>query len=316
MKNRIVIYQGKNGEIKFDADFKAETIWATQAQIAELFNVNVPAVSKHLKNIYADGELRQSATVSKMEIVQIEGGREVKRLVDYYSLDAIISVGYRINSKNATQFRIWATNVLKTYLSQGYTINKQRLMQLGKMIEVFERANIPEVSGVAEIVGGYLGGLNLLEQYDEEKLTAPKGRKGKWELTYAQARKFVDALPFAGENSLFGNERGGSFKGILAGLYQSFGGEELYPSVENKAANLLYQIVKDHPFSDGNKRSAAALFVYFLDRNKVLCDKSGRVKIAPNALAAITLMIALSRPAEKETMIMLVMNLIDLEGAR
>jgi prophage maintenance system killer protein len=240
----------------------------------------------------------------------------VKRRVDYYNLDAIISVGYRINSKYATQFRVWATKTLRQHLLQGYTVNKQRLAQLGKMIEVLARANIPEVSGVAEIVGGYLGGLSLLERYDEAKLTAPKGRKGTWELTYEEGRKFVDALPFAGENGLFGRERGGSFKGILAGLYQSFGGEELYPSVENKAANLLYQIVKDHPFSDGNKRSAAALFVYFLDRNGVLKDKNGRVKIAPNALAAMTLMIALSRSEEKEVMVMLVMNLIDLEEGR
>jgi prophage maintenance system killer protein len=310
VKNQIVIYQGKNGEIKFDADFKAETIWATQAQISELFEIDRSVVSRHIKNILKDGEVDEKSNMQKMHIANSD------KPIATYSLDIVLSIGYRTSSATAIQFRKWANSVLKQYLLQGYAVNKQRLMQLGKMIEVFERANIPEVSGVAEVVGGYLGGLNLLEQYDEEKLTAPKGRKGKWELTYTEACKFIDALPFASENSLFGNERGGSFEGILVGLYQSFDGEELYPNIENKAANLLYQIVKDHPFSDGNKRSAAALFVYFLDRNKALRDRTGRVKIAPNALAAITLMIALSRPVEKEIMITLVMNMIDLKEVR
>jgi prophage maintenance system killer protein len=312
MKNQIVIYQGQNAKISVNLDAKIDTVWLNLQQLAELFGRDVKTIGKHIGNALT-GELRDIPVVAKVATTASDGKTYN---VEHYNLDMTLSVGYRVKSGEGVKFRKWANSVLKQYLLQGYAVNKQRLMQLGKMIEVFECANIPEVSGVAEIVGGYLGGLNLLEQYDEEKLTAPKGRRGKWELTYAQARKFIDALPFARENSLFGNERGGSFKGILAGLYQSFGGEELYPSVENKAANLLYQIAKDHPFSDGNKRSAAALFVYFLDRNKVLRDKSGRVKIAPNALAAITLMIALSRPAEKETMVMLVMNLIDLEGAR
>jgi prophage maintenance system killer protein len=222
-----------------------------------------------------------------------------------YNLDMILSVGYRIKSKTATNFRIWATKTLKSYIVKGYAVNQKRLRELGQILKIISRSEIAEVAGVAGIVQKYLGALNLLEDYDEGKLSGVKGKKPKWELTHAEARKFLTQLPFYATGGNFAQERSEHFKGIVAGLYQTFGGAELYKSTEEKAANLLYQTVKDHPFVDGNKRSAATLFVYFLGRN-------GDWRIDGSALAAMTLMVALSDPAEKDQMIKMVMSLINL----
>jgi prophage maintenance system killer protein len=224
----------------------------------------------------------------------------------------IISVGYRINSKRATDFRIWATQVLRSHIIKGYSINQERLAQLNQMLEIMSRSEIAEVAGVADIVQNYLGALNLLEQYDEDTLPTPKGKKPTWQLTHDEAIKFIQQLPFYETSANFGRERSDSFKGIVAGLYQTFGGEELYASAEEKAANLLYQVVKDHPFFDGNKRSAAALFVYFLNQNGLL-KRDGKLTVESNALAAMTLMIAVSKPAEKDIMVRLVINLLNIE---
>ena len=312
MDNEVVIYQGKNGEIKFDADISKETIWATYQQIADLFGVDRTGVVRHINNIYKIGELERDATCAKIAQVRYEGEREIERYVDIFNLDAIISVGYRINSKRATDFRIWATKTLKQHILKGYTVNQERMDQLGKMLEIVSRSEIAEVAGVADIVKKYLGALNLLQQYDDGELTDIRGKKTKWQLNSDDAMEFLQGLPFAAESSNFAKARNGSFAGIIAGLYQTFGGVELYESVEEKAANLLYQVVKDHPFFDGNKRSAAALFVYFLDRNGML-QRDGRLVVESNALAAMTLMIALSNPREKETMIKLVCNLLEVK---
>jgi prophage maintenance system killer protein len=233
------------------------------------------------------------------------------REIEYYNLDVIISVGYRISSKKATAFRRWATTTLRQHLIDGYTMNQQRLNQLNKTIDILSRADDELVSGIAEVLNIFANGLDLLDDYDHQNLVKPKGYSNNWVLEYDEARAFVDSMKFGKESDLFGNEKDESFHGSLGAIYQTFGGTELYPSVQEKAANLLYMIVKNHSFSDGNKRIAAALFVYFLDKNEVLTDKSGTPIISGNTLAAITLMIALSKPEEKEIMCALVMNMLD-----
>jgi hypothetical protein len=233
-------------------------------------------------------------------------------------------VGYRANSKVAIQFRKWATKTLKNYLIKGVVVNEKRLKELNQILQIVARSDVVEISGIADILANYTGALTILQEYDDAELPEIDGTKPAQNLTYEAAREFLNQTDFAKNSANFARERNDSFKGIIANLYQTFAGAELYRSTEEKAANLLYQIVKDHPFVDGNKRSAAALFVYFLDQNKLLKiarldakgKKSGaRWTIEPNALAAMTLMIALSQPAEKENMIKLVMNLIEM-GAR
>jgi death-on-curing family protein len=219
----------------------------------------------------------------------------------------ILAVGYRVKSSEGIKFRKWANGVLKSHILNGYSVNQERLVQLNQVLEIVSRSEIAEVAGVADVVKNYLGALDLLEAYDEDKLKMPKGKRPKWELTHNEAIKFIQNLPFYERSANFGRERSDSFKGIVAGLYQTFGGHELYESTEEKAANLLYQIVKDHPFFDGNKRSAAALFIYFLSKN-------GSWRVDSGTLAAMTLMVALSKPAEKDIMVKLVMNLLNLNS--
>ena len=302
MSYNIVIYQGKNGEITFKGDVKQETVWASQAQIVELFGVDQSVVSRHIRNIFKDGEIVGKSNMQKMHIANSD------KPVAFYDLGTIISVGYRVKSPNGVRFRRWATSVLRDYTLKGVAINQKRLEQLGKYLDIVSRAEIAEVAGVGELMKDYVGALHLLEEYDENSLAEPKGTGESWELTYSEARAFLMTLRDSeGFNQNFAQERSEHFKGIVAGLYQTFGGKQLYGSVEEKAANLLYQVVKDHPFVDGNKRSAAALFVYFLARNKSLRD------INSNTLAATTLMTALSKPEEKDQIILLIRNFLDGE---
>ena len=231
--------------------------------------------------------------------------------VAFYSLDIILSVGYRVNSRKAIEFRKWANSVLKEYLLKGVIINQSRLDQLNKTIEIISRSCIPEISVIASILQDYTKGLDLLDSYDHQEFSKPKSKnKGKWKLTYKEARKFIDSMKFGKESSLFGREKDDSFKSSLGTIYQTFDRKELYPSIQEKAANLLYLVVKNHSFTDGNKRIAAALFVYFLHKNKALKNKNEQLLIDNNALAATTLMIALSKPQEKEIMCSLVVNFI------
>jgi prophage maintenance system killer protein len=256
----------------------------------------------------ADDELDKYEVYSKMEYTATDCKTY---LTGFYNLDMILSVGYRINSRKAVTLRRWASTVLKEYLLKGVAINQERLAELNKIIEIVSRSEIDEVSGVAGVLANYTRALHILSDYDENKLAKPRGKKSKWQLTYDEARAFLNTIEFGRQNANFARERSQSFRGILATIYQTFGGVELYPTVQEKAATLLYLIVKDHPFFDGNKRSAAALFVYFLDRNRALRDKFGRQIIANNALAAITLVAALSKPAEKDQIVLLVMNLLE-----
>lgn len=302
--NKVAIYQ--NGDdIELQVQLEDDTVWLTQIQMVELFDSSKANVSEHVKNIYDEGELRKGATVRKFRTVQIEGSRSVERDVEHYNLDMIISLGYRIKSKTATKFRIWATNVLKKYTLNGIAINQKRLDELNLMLEIVSRSEIAEVAGVSEIMKKYVGALHLLEAYDGNTLSEPDGDKESWQLTYDEARTFLDELK-TNENfsDNFASERSEYLSGIVAGLYQTFDSEELYGNVQEKAANLLYQVVKDHPFFDGNKRSGAALFIYFLAKNNALRD------INSNALAAITLMTALSKPNEKEQIVLLIRNFL------
>lgn len=227
---------------------------------------------------------------------------------EHYNLDMILSVGYRVKSKEGIYFRRWANSVLKQHLVDGYTINHKRLDALHAVVKVLSRSTEPEIAGTAEILERYLPSLVLLNDYDTGNVPIPKGDESQWVLTYEDAMLFIRSMPFYTQSDLFGRERNGSFQGIVAGLYQTFGGEELYRSTQKKAANLLYQVVKDHPFSDGNKRCAAALFVYFLNGNSIATMTP--LLVEGNALAAMTLMIALSAPAGKDTMIALVENFL------
>jgi len=304
-QQEIVIYNGKNGEVKLNADFRNETVWATHKQIADIFGIERSGITKHINKIISSGEIDKKSNVQFLHIPNSD------RPVAFYSLDIILSVGYRVNSRKAIEFRKWANSVLKEYLLKGVTINQSRLYQLNKTIEIISRSCIPEISGIASILQDYTKGLDLLDSYDHQEFSKPKSKnKGKWRLTYKEARKFIDSMKFGKESSLFGREKDDSFKSSLGTIYQTFDGKELYASIQEKAANLLYLVVKNHSFTDGNKRIAAALFVYFLDKNKALKNKNEQLLIDNNTLAATTLMIALSKPQEKEIMCSLVMNFI------
>jgi prophage maintenance system killer protein/predicted XRE-type DNA-binding protein len=327
--NAIVLYQSPDGSTRLEVNLYEDTIWLAQSQLAELFDVNVPAVSKHVRNILESGELDALATVSKMERVQIEGERRVKRSQVLYNLDMIISIGYRVNSAKATSFRIWATQVLKDHIVKGYTVNEQRFREqaekmtdMRRTVELLARtlANQELVSDtgkdVLRVIADYAYALTLLDRYDHGTL-AIEGttRTALHVIDYEEAIGIVATMK--GENvhstfgGLFGLEKDQGFKSALGAIYQTFGGEELYPSVEEKGANLLYFVVKNHAFSDGNKRIAAALFIYLLGVNGILYRSDGSKRLADNALVALTLLIAESRPDEKETIVKVIVNLIN-----
>lgn len=310
-KNEIVLFESRDGAVTLPVSVRDESVWLTRMQMADLFDVTPQNITIHLKKVYAAGELEREATSKDFLLVQTEGGRQITRSVNCYSLDAIISVGYRVNSTRATQFRIWATRILKEYIVRGYAINRERMRQLGQTVEVMKRvANSLDVEQVLDVVNAYSTALNLLDGYDHQTIAKPKAKGRSVALSYEECRRFVDSMKFAADSPLFGNEKDGSFKSALGAVYQSFGGKDLYPSSQEKAANLLYLVTKNHGFSDGNKRIAAGLFLYFLKRNKLLLRKDGTKRIADHTLVALTVMIAESKPQEKELMVNLVMTFL------
>ena len=310
-KNEIVLFESRDGAVTLPVPVRDESVWLTRMQMADLFGVTPQNITIHLKKVYAAGELEREATSKDFLLVQTEGGRQITRSVNCYSLDAIISVGYRVNSTRATQFRIWATRILKDYIVRGYAINRERMRQLGQTVEVMKRvANSLDVEQVLDVVNAYSTALDLLDGYDHQTIEKPKARGHSVELTYEECRRFIDSMKFAADSPLFGNEKDGSFKSALGAVYQSFGGKDLYPSSQEKAANLLYLVTKNHGFSDGNKRIAAGLFLYFLKRNKLLLRKDGTKRIADHTLVALTVMIAESKPQEKELMVNIVMTFL------
>ena len=311
--NSIIIYQPHADQPAVDVRLEGETVWLSQRQMAELFDVDVRTISEHLSNVFSSGELEKEATIRKFRIVRHEGTRNVTRSVEHYNLDAIISVGYRVKSATATQFRIWATKRLREYLVQGYSINQQRLEQLGQIVEVMARADNHLVAGTGEVLSAYIPSLQTLRDYDEGTLSASEstGNAPVWQLTHADAQAIIArARSEFPQDRLFGLENGDKLKSVVATIYQSFAGQDLYKTTEQKAANLLYLMVKDHPLVDGNKRSAAVLFIEFLSRNNLLFSADGTPLVSNNALAAMTLMVAMSNPQEKDLMVALVERLI------
>jgi len=326
-KGEIVIYQTPDKKIKIDVSLENETIWLTQKQIALLFGTEVPAINKHIANIHKSGELNKNSTVSKMEIVRREGKRSVKRNIETYNLDLIISIGYRVNSKRATQFRIWATKTLKDYLVKGYAVNEKYLMEARNKFEELKSAidfmqkksghelAVGQEKEILSLLGDYSKTLTLLEQYDTEKLSTSKAGKGNFVLGYVGVGEVIagikkDLLGKKEASEFFGKENGEKLKGLMGAIYQTFDKKELYPSIEEKASHLLYFIIKDHPFIDGNKRIGSFLFVYFLDKNKYLYRETGEKKINDNALTALSLLIAISDPKEKDKLVKITTNLI------
>ena len=325
--NKIVIYQTEDGQTQIDVRLENNTVWLTQAQMAELFEKTPQNVTMHIRNAYNEGELDKSSTCKEYLQVQTEGKRTVKRIQKYYDLDVIISVDYRVHSKRGTAFRIWARQIIKDYLVKGYAVNerihKEQIGELRQLVGMLGRTiqNQPllsndETNALFEVVTDYTYALDTLDNYDYQRLVIDKTTKEEpFHATYDNAMEAINGLreKFGG-SSLFGNEKDDSFKSSIGQIYQTFGGEDLYPSVEEKAAMLLYLVTKNHSFSDGNKRIAATLFLWFLNNNGILYRADGSKRIADNTLVALTLMIAESKTEEKDVMVKVVVNLINQEN--
>jgi death-on-curing family protein len=325
-KGEIIIYRTQKGP-QLEVKLEKETVWLSLNQISLLFEKDKSVISRHIRNIYKEKELSKSSTVANFATVQKEGGRLIERKIEYYNVDLVISVGYRTKSKRATQFRIWATEILKKHLINGYTINEKRLLiHLIKLRELQNAISFLEKKSkhtllegwsqeIINLLSTYSKSLSLLEKYDSKKLTAIKGGKAGFKITYKLAKEIIfqvkeDLLLKKEAGSFFGEENGYKFDSIINNIYQTFEEKELYYSIEEKAANLLYLVIKDHPFVDGNKRIASFLFIYFLSRNNYLQKEDGEKKINDNALVALSLLIAVSDPKEKEIMIKIITNLI------
>lgn len=322
--NKIVIYQTADGQTVIDVKLESETLWLSQAQMAELFQTDRTSILRHIKNIYKTGELEEKPTCAFFAQVREEGQRTVTRQIPYYNLDVILSVGYRVNSMRGTQFRIWANRILKEYLIKGYAINNdlvsQKYEELSQLVHILGRTinQQPELTHtesheLINVVADYTYALDTLDRYDYQQLvvdeTTPKER---FHATYENAMAAINMLKEKfGESRWFGNEKDDSFKSSIGQIYQTFGGEDLYPSVEEKAAILLYLVTKNHSFSDGNKRIAATLFLWFMQNNGILYHTDGSKRISDGTLVALTLMIAESRTEEKDVMVKVVVNLIN-----
>lgn len=306
--DNIVIFESMDNEVTLDVRMENETVWLTQAQMVELFQRDVSVISRHIKNIFKENEVDKE---SNLHFLQIAGS---DRPTAEYSLDVIISVGYRVKSQRGIEFRKWANRVLKDYIIKGYAVNNNRINQLGEVIRIMKRTQEQlDSKQVLSVIERYTTALDLLDSYDHQNMTRPKGSEAVYVLTYEECRRLIDSMRFGDESDVFGNEKDDSFKGSIGNIYQSFGGADVYPTLEEKAANLLYFVTKNHSFSDGNKRIAAAVFLYFLDRNGVLFADGEKI-IDDYTLVALTIMIAESRPDEKEMMISVIMNCIDRKG--
>lgn len=314
-KFKLVKFTDNNFEIDVRTDVDNETVWLSQDEMASLFDVDRSRIVRHITNIYKEKELSIDSTCAENAQVQIEGKRKITRKIKIYNLDMIISVGYRVKSQRGIIFRKWANKVLKEYLVQGYSINKRRMEALNKTIEVQNKMlasslNIDQET-LVNVIDEYTNALDLLDEYDHQCLIKPKGNETIYRLTYSDCRTIIDSMKFKNTSSVFGVEKEkGKLDGILAAVYQNVFGEEIYPSLEEKAAHLLYFLVKDHPFADGCKRIAATLFLEFLNKNHALI-KGGKKIIANDTLVAIIILTAESRPEEKDVMIKLIMNFLD-----
>jgi len=327
----IVLYKTKDGRVALDVRLERETLWLSLNEIADLFGRDKSVISRHLRNIFSSKELKRGSTVAFFATVQHEGGRTVERQIEFFNLDAILSVGYRVNSRRGTQFRIWATQVLKDHILKGYTLNERRLKtQVSRLKELQRAVDImgriisertitgTEAEGLIKVVTGYSLALSLLDKYDHQQLRLHGTTEvGRFILTYEAAcsaiARMAETMGIVSAG-LFGCEKDKGLASAVGSIYQTFGGHDLYPSIEEKAAHLLYFVVKNHAFIDGNKRIGAFLFIWFLDANALLYRKDGTKRLADNALVALTLFIAESKPAEKDTICKVIVNLINREN--
>ena len=324
--SEIIIFTSKDGKTEIEVKLEDQTVWLNQYQLETLFDTNRTSITRHISNIYKSDELEVKSTCAKIAQDQKEGGREIKREIKFYNLDLIIAIGYRVNSKRGTEFRIWANKILKEYLIQGYSINEKRLTKQNELLQELRKSvqilgNVlnqkeltgNESAGLLRIISDYAYALDILDQYDYQSLKIQEtSGKETYQLTYDEAIRQIQFVNQKhGNSELFGREKDESFKSSIATIYQTFDGKDLYPSIEEKAANLLYFITKNHSFTDGNKRIAALLFLYFMERNGILYDELAKKRIADNALVALTLMIAISNPLEKETIVKIIVNLIN-----
>ncbi len=306
--NEIILFETADNEVKLNVNIDGDTVWLNRAQLAELFDRDIKTIGKHINNTLKEELSGDNSVVAKFATTAADGK---SYQVDYYNLDVIISVGYRVKSKRGIEFRKWANGVLKEYIIKGHAVNNKRIEQIGEVIRIMKRAeNQLDAKQVLSVIEKFNTALDLLDAYDHQTMQKPKGSRAVYVLDYDECRKVINEMKFASDSELFGNEKDDSFKGSIANIYQEFGGVELYPSLEEKAANLLYFVTKNHSFSDGNKRIAAAMFLYFLDKNGALFldDEKNEKTIADQTLAALTIMIAESQPAEKEMMINVIMN--------
>lgn len=301
-KNEIVIFETEDSQISLSVPVENEMVWLSANQMAALFERDEKTIRKHINNVFAEGEVDKNNNTQKM---RVDG---VKQLVPFYTLDVIISVGYRVKSKRGVEFRRWANSVLKQYILKGYAVNDNRIKQLGEVIRIMKRTEDElDSKQVLSVIEKYSNALDLLDSYDHQNMTRPKGNRATYVLSYEECMEVIQSMRFGDESDLFGREKDDSFKGSIGNIYQSFGGVDIYESLEEKAANLLYFVTKNHSFFDGNKRIAATMFLYFLDKNTALFV-DGKKKIEDSTLVALTIMIAESRPEEKEMMVSVVMN--------
>ena len=303
--NEIVLFETEDKAVTLSVPVEHEMVWLTQAQMTELFNTSKQNVSLHINNCFKEGELDKDLVVKDF-LTTAADGKNYK--TKYYNLDVIISVGYRVKSKRGVEFRKWANSVLKQYILQGYAVNNNRIAQLGEVIQIMKRTqNSLDSKQVLSVIEKYSTALDLLDAYDHQNMTRPKGNSATYVLTYEECMDVIASMRFGDESDIFGKEKDGSFKGSIGNIYQSFGGQDVYPTLEEKAAHLLYFVTKNHSFWDGNKRIAATMFLYFLDRNGVLFV-DGEKTIDDHTLVALTIMIAESKPEEMEMMITVIMN--------
>lgn len=303
-QKELVIFESEDKAVSLSVPFKEDTVWLNQSQMTQLFSVDRTVITKHVNNVFKEQEVDQESNVHFLHIANSD------KNVKYYSLDVIISVGYRVKSKRGIEFRKWANSVLKQYILKGYAANNRRLEELRQTLQIIRRTEKQlDSSQILSVIEQYTGALDLLDDYDHLRVKKPGGTQDTYRITYEEARKVIDSMKFGDTSDLFGNEKDESFKGSIGAIYQTFGGKDVYPTAQEKAANLLYFVTKNHSFSDGNKRIAATMFLHFLNKNGLLF-KDGIKQIEDNTLVALTIMIAESKPDEKELMVNLVMQFL------
>ena len=303
-QKELVIFESADKAVSLSVPFEEDTVWLNQSQMIELFERNQSVISRHIKNVFDEGEVDEKSNMHFLHNAFSD------KPVAYYSLDVIISVGYRVKSKRGIEFRKWANSVLKQYILQGYAANNRRLEELRQTLQIIRRTEKQlDSSQILSVIEQYTGALDLLDDYDHLRVKKPGGTQDTYCITYEEARKVIDSMKFGDTSDLFGNEKDESFKGSIGAIYQTFGGKDVYPTAQEKAANLLYFVTKNHSFSDGNKRIAATMFLHFLNKNGLLF-KDGIKQIEDNTLVALTIMIAESKPDEKELMVNLVMQFL------